>query len=125
MRLLVKDTGKAKQLETAFAAIFSVGIDPGLQRAMPDYWRRYFDPTLAWLQDALSGQTSSYFLRRSSEISHFLGLTLETVWTRKEAIIMNNWIRLHAGVLLKNRFHNLCFRDHFSLWHGAFAFAFC
>jgi hypothetical protein len=77
MRLLVKDTGKAKQLETAFAAMFSVGIDPGLQRAMPDYWRHYFDPTLVWPQDALSGQTSSYFLRRSSEISHFLGLTLE------------------------------------------------
>jgi TonB family protein len=57
MRLLVKETGKAKQLETAFAAIFSVGIDPGLQRAMPDYWRHYFDPTLAWPQDALSGQT--------------------------------------------------------------------
>jgi hypothetical protein len=57
MRLLVKDTGKAKQLETAFAAMFSVGIDPGLQRAMPDYWRHYFDPTLAWPQDALSGQT--------------------------------------------------------------------
>jgi TonB family protein len=57
MRLLVKDTGKAKQLETAFAAMFSVGIDPALQRAMPDYWRHYFDPTLAWPQDALSGQT--------------------------------------------------------------------
>jgi TonB family protein len=57
VRLLVKDTGKAKQLETAFAAMFSVGIDPGLQRAMPDYWRHYFDPTLAWPQDALSGQT--------------------------------------------------------------------
>jgi TonB family protein len=57
MRLMVKDTGKAKQLEAAFAAMFSVGIDPGLQRAMPDYWRHYFDPTLAWPQDALNGQT--------------------------------------------------------------------
>jgi len=57
MRLLVKDTGKAKQLETAFAAMFAVGIDPGLQRAMPDYWRHYFDPTLAWPEDALNGQT--------------------------------------------------------------------
>src|SRR5271168_2684875 len=57
MRLMVKDTGDAKQLEAAFAAMFSVGIDPGLQRAMPDYWRHYFDPTLAWPQDALNGQT--------------------------------------------------------------------
>jgi TonB family protein len=53
----VKDAGDVKQLEGAFAAMFSVGIDPELQRAMPDYWRHYFDPTLAWPQDALSGQT--------------------------------------------------------------------
>jgi TonB family protein len=57
MRLVVKDSGDAKQLEGAFAAMFAVGIDPGLQRAMPDYWRHYFDPSLAWPQDALSGQT--------------------------------------------------------------------
>jgi TonB family protein len=57
MRLVVKDTGDPKQLEAAFAAMFSVGIDPGLQRAMPDYWRHYFDPTLAWPDDALNGQT--------------------------------------------------------------------
>lgn len=56
MRLVVKDPGDAKGLEAAFAVMFSVGIDPGLQRAMPDYWRHYFDPTLAWPQDALSGQ---------------------------------------------------------------------
>jgi TonB family protein len=57
MRLMVKDSGDARQLQGAFAAMFSVGIDPGLQRAMPDYWRHYFDPTLGWPQDALSGQT--------------------------------------------------------------------
>ncbi len=57
IRLVVKDSGDAKQLEGAFAAMFAVGIDPGLQRAMPDYWRHYFDPSLAWPQDALSGQT--------------------------------------------------------------------
>lgn len=57
MRLMVKDSGDAKQLEAAFAAMFSVGIDPALQRAMPDYWRHYFDPNLAWPQDALSTQT--------------------------------------------------------------------
>ena len=56
MRLVVKDPGDTKQLEAAFAAMFSVGIDPGLQRAMPDYWRHYFDPALAWPQDALNGQ---------------------------------------------------------------------
>jgi TonB family protein len=57
MRLTVKDSGEAKQLEAAFAAMFAVGIDPAMQRTMPDYWRHYFDPNLAWPQDALSGQT--------------------------------------------------------------------
>jgi Gram-negative bacterial TonB protein C-terminal len=57
VRLVVKAQGDVKQLEAAFAAMFSVGIDPQLQRAMPDYWRHYFDPTLAWPQDALNGQT--------------------------------------------------------------------
>jgi TonB family protein len=57
VRLVVKDSGDVKRLEAALAAIFSVGIDPGLQQAMPDYWRHYFDPTLAWPQDALNGQT--------------------------------------------------------------------
>jgi TonB family protein len=57
MRFMVKDTGDVKQLEAAFAAMFAVGIDPGLQRTMPDFWRHYFDPTLAWPQDAMNGQT--------------------------------------------------------------------
>ena len=57
MRLIVADTGSVAGVEAAFAAMFSVGIDPALQRAMPDYWRHYFDPTLAWPQDELSGQT--------------------------------------------------------------------
>jgi TonB family protein len=56
IRLVVKDPGSTKQLEAAFAAMFSVGIDPALQRSMPDYWRHYFNPALEW-QDALSGQT--------------------------------------------------------------------
>jgi TonB family protein len=57
MRMIVKDPGDAKRLEKAFAAMFAVGIDPGLQRAMPDYWRHYFDPSLAWPMDGLTGQT--------------------------------------------------------------------
>jgi TonB family protein len=52
-----KGLGNAKQLEAAFAAMFSVGIDPALQRSMPDYWRHYFDPALPWPEDGLQGQT--------------------------------------------------------------------
>jgi TonB family protein len=57
MRVVVKDPGDVKSLEGAFAAMFSVGIDPGLQRGMPDYWRHYFDPSLAWPEDDLTGRT--------------------------------------------------------------------
>jgi TonB family protein len=54
---VVKDEGNTKQLEAAFAAMFSVGIDPALQRSMPDYWRHYFSPALPWPEDGLRGQT--------------------------------------------------------------------
>lgn len=47
----------ARGVESALAAIFSVGIDPALQRSMPAYWRHYFDPTVAWPPDALAGTT--------------------------------------------------------------------
>jgi TonB family protein len=60
MRVVVKGLGdheKAKQLEEAFATMFSVGIDPALQRSMPDYWRHYFDPALPWPEEGLQGQT--------------------------------------------------------------------
>jgi TonB family protein len=38
----------ARQLESAFAAMFAIGIDPALQRSMPPLWRHYFDPSVAW-----------------------------------------------------------------------------
>jgi TonB family protein len=56
MRIVVKDPGDATGLEKAFGAMFAVGIDPGLQRAMPECWRHYFDPSLAWPEDGLTGQ---------------------------------------------------------------------
>jgi len=57
MRITVADAGDRKQMEQALEAIFSVGIDVKLQRAMPEYWRHYFDPKLAWTADELAGQT--------------------------------------------------------------------
>jgi TonB family protein len=57
IRVIVAETGDAKRLEAAFAAIFSVGIDPALQRTMLSYWRHYFDPSFAWPSDSLNGQT--------------------------------------------------------------------
>ncbi|RXH54885.1 TonB family protein [Granulicella sibirica] len=43
--------------DRTLAAIFSVGIDPAMQRSMPDFWRHYFDPKLPWQGDTLAGQT--------------------------------------------------------------------
>jgi TonB family protein len=57
IQVVITDPGDATRLEAVFAETFSVGIDPEMQRAMPDYWRHYFNPALAWPQDALDGQT--------------------------------------------------------------------
>ena len=52
------DQAAAKRaLLSAFAAIFSIGIDPALQRSMPPMWRHYFDPSVAWPADALTSAT--------------------------------------------------------------------
>ena len=52
MKLLVgvtpDDAAASRQINAAFAAIFSIGIDPALQRSMPTLWRHYFDPSLPW-----------------------------------------------------------------------------
>jgi hypothetical protein len=47
----------ARGVDPALAAIFSVGIDPALQRSMPGYWSHYFLPTEEWPADALASQT--------------------------------------------------------------------
>lgn len=46
-----------RNLLACFAAIFSIGIDPALQRSMPPLWRHYFDPSVAWPADALTSAT--------------------------------------------------------------------
>ena len=52
MKLLIQvapDSANAlRQINATFAAIFSIGIDPALQRSMPPLWRHYFDPSLPW-----------------------------------------------------------------------------
>jgi TonB family protein len=58
MKILVAEAGDAKGFEAAMAAIFSVGIDPALQRSTPVYWQHYFNPGLEWPADALNGVTA-------------------------------------------------------------------
>jgi TonB family protein len=57
MQVTVADTGDAKSFAAALKAIFSIGIDPELQREMPDYWLHYFIPGAPWPQDGLAGKT--------------------------------------------------------------------
>ena len=56
MRIVIADTGDAAAFERALKSVFATGIDRELQRAMPQYWQHYFEPGLAWPQDALTGQ---------------------------------------------------------------------
>jgi TonB family protein len=55
VRVVLPD-GERRQVERELAAIFSVGIDPALERSMPTYWSHYFIPSLPWADD-LTGQT--------------------------------------------------------------------
>jgi TonB family protein len=57
LRITIADTGGPQQLARALEAVFSQGIDPALQRAMPDFWRHYFDPVLPWPPDGITPQT--------------------------------------------------------------------
>ncbi len=43
--------GDAPAVRTALAAIFSVGIDPALERSTPSCWAHYFFPSLGWPAD--------------------------------------------------------------------------
>jgi TonB family protein len=57
VKILLELNEGGRGLDVALAAMFSVGIDPALQRTMPTYWRHYFAPGTAWAKDALTGQT--------------------------------------------------------------------
>lgn len=57
IKILLVDTSDAKAFERALGEVFAVGIDLRLQHAMPEFWQHYFNPKLAWPQDALTGQT--------------------------------------------------------------------
>lgn len=57
VHIVLADPKSAKGVENALGAIFSYGIDPALQRSMPEYWRHYFDPSQGWPNDGLGGQT--------------------------------------------------------------------
>lgn len=57
IKLLLQDPGAPAAFDALINAIFSFGIDPALQRAMPDSWQHYFNPALPWPTDPLSSQT--------------------------------------------------------------------
>jgi TonB family protein len=55
MKIILTGVSDAKGFDAAVAAIFSVGIDPALQRSTQDYWQHYFNPALDWPADSLNG----------------------------------------------------------------------
>jgi len=56
MKIIVADAGTPQAVTATLDAIFAQGIDPRLQRSTPSSWQHYFNPDLAWPQDALTGQ---------------------------------------------------------------------
>jgi hypothetical protein len=56
LKIILAVNDEARGLQGALATMFSVGIDPALQRSMPAYWRHYFAPGLVWPNDELTGQ---------------------------------------------------------------------
>ncbi len=44
----------APDVDREMTAIFSTGIDPALQRALPSYWSHYFVPSLPWPVDGIT-----------------------------------------------------------------------
>lgn len=57
IRITLPEAADARRMDEAMAGIFSVGIDPALQRSMPPYWQHYFNPKLEWPRDELDGQS--------------------------------------------------------------------
>jgi TonB family protein len=55
IRLRLAEPEDANGVKAALQAIFSTGIDPEMQRSMPDLWKHYFLPALDWQPDALAG----------------------------------------------------------------------
>jgi TonB family protein len=52
----VEEAPQPKAFAATLDRIFSTGIDPALQRAMPDFWVHYFTPTQPWPKDELTGK---------------------------------------------------------------------
>ncbi len=55
MKVLIR-ADDLKHFRAMVGAIFSFGIDPALQHSASPAWQHYFDPSLAWANDALTGQ---------------------------------------------------------------------
>jgi TonB family protein len=79
VRLTILTTGDAAKFEQALDAVFTTGIDRAMELSTPPYWRHYFDPSLPWAQDALTGQKVISIPSSTSEVS------VATVTHRAEA----------------------------------------
>ena len=57
LKVLVPGTSDPARVDTELAAVFSQGIDPAFQRALPSWWSHYFLPQQPWPDDELKSAT--------------------------------------------------------------------
>jgi TonB family protein len=55
MKVVIADAGDLVGFRRALTKVFSMGMDVGFQRSLPEYWRHYFEPGLPWPKDELTG----------------------------------------------------------------------
>ena len=57
LRVVLPAAATAGAAEAEMAAVFSQGIDPAFERALPPWWSHYFLPQQPWPDDELKGVT--------------------------------------------------------------------
>ena len=81
-------------VEETLGTIFSMGIDPALQRSLQDYWRNYFDLNLSWSGDELEGQTILPAKGESSPQVVRKTVSVETLEAEKDKVRGSVGVRL-------------------------------
>ncbi len=57
LKVVIPGAADPAKIEAELAAVFSQGMDPAFERALPAYWSHYFVPQLPWPDDELKGVT--------------------------------------------------------------------
>ena len=57
LKVVIPGAADSAKVNAEIAAVFSQGIDPAFERALPAYWSHYFVPQLPWPDDELTKAT--------------------------------------------------------------------